>query len=521
MPNIERHAYQALFVELSKRSRFAAFFSGLQSGKSVAGADASVELLYYKNIELPPQTRGGLNPEFWILSRSFTLADQAWDYFKWRAELITGNNVVYSDAECKKMGLTRQDGRTHWLKPLNRPDGRPIRCRVRTAHDPEQMRATGVLLLAWCDESAHWRQLAWQNLRGRGIVTPTIYLVTTTPKGKNWCYRELWLPGAVYKASYNADGGVTGRITEDGDRDISVVSCSSFDNPWADADYLKNLRKTMGKEYAQQEIDGLFTEAVGLVYSYDTDKHKKRPKVGNWEVEGDYGSPEDYERIVIGCDPGYGSPYAMVVLGKDFDGVWWVLDEWKKSKATPEDVRKQVTKWYSRWGNPDIFVDKRRPTDRNILLEAGFKAFANRELYTEKSMKTLMPMVRYVQSLIRTDRFFVTPLCEETETEMENYRFPDRSEAKEPKSPGENPIKHMDDLLDAVRYGICSVDHYIDLGTLHHEPDERSGELKPVKKKDRNRTNIYIPTREEYLAFQDAEYDRLLKEEKQWHPSQD
>lgn len=507
MQTVERHLHQALFIELSKKGRYTAFFSGLQSGKSVAGADACCELIYYKKIELPSQTKGGLNPEFWILSRSFALADQAWDYFKWRSRLITGNEVVYTDAECKKMGLKRGDSRTYWLKPLNRPDGKPIKCRVRTAHDPEQMRATGVLLLAWCDESAHWKELAWQNLRGRGIVTPTIYLVTTTPKGKNWCYKEWYRPGKVWKAERGENAGeVLGKVQSRGtDPAINVVSCSSFDNPWADKAYLDALRRTMGTEYARQEIDGLFTEAIGLVYSYDSEKHKGKPP----SRDAGY-----YKRVVVGADPGYGSAYAAVVLGKTHDGVWWVLDEWKKYKPTTGEILEHFGKWKKRWGNPDIFVDKRRPNDRNVLIHEGLPARANRELFTEKNQKTIMPMVRFVQGLLKVGKMRVAYGCDEVELEFENYRYPDRSETAIPKSPGENPIKYMDDLLDALRYGICSVDHYLNLEALAYERGE-SGELEPVK--ERTRSRIRIPTQEEYLAVQEGKINDLLKG-KGWEP---
>lgn len=424
---ILRHTYQAQFLRAAATHRTAAFFGGLQSGKSVAGADAARLKLYGEEIEghfyppsrLPPQISGGVSPEFWILSKSYTLADQALGYFRWRA-----SECFYSPEETRRLGLQRGDRFTHWLRPSIHGDNKPICLRVRTAHDPEQLRATGVLLGAWGDEIAHWPELAWKNLQGRGIVTPTWYLLTTTPKGKNWLYRDVAIPGGYRcKAS---------------DPTIGVVECRSVDNPWADQDYLQKLRLKFGPEYAAQELDALFTANVGYVYDFDRTIHMAKPLPSE--------KPGDYQHRVIGLDPGYGDPYAAALMLKDWDGHWWQADEmYLPSKAIVDDAYPVLKKWCDRWKVERIWCDKRRPSDWAALRRKGLPAQANLEVFGENDRRTIMPMIRLVQRAFREGKMHIAPHCEWTAEEYENYAFPERDERNQ----GENPIDYRNHIMDS------------------------------------------------------------------------
>jgi len=422
---VKQSKHQREFCDLGKTHRITAFFGGLQGGKSIAGADLLYEDLYIHQLALPEQIREALSPEVWILSKSYALADMAWSYFKWRA----GEDVVYTPEECRKLHLDRGDSRTHWLKPMGRPDGKPIRLRIRTAHDPEQLRAVGTLLIAWCDEIAFWPEVAWLNLQGRGIVTPTVYIITTTPKGKNWLYRDVYLPGK--------DGT---------DKNTAVVTCRSVDNPWADQDYLVKLRAKFGPEYAAQELDALFTAAVGYVYDFDRSMHLAEPPST---------STDDYKARVIGLDPGYGDPYAAYVCLKDWDNNWWIADEmYLVSKAIVNDAVPWLRHQCNKWKIQHIYVDKRRPSDWEALRRMQLPALPNVEVFGENDRRTIMPGVRMIQRLFRENRIRVAPHCEWIQEEFENYAFPDR----EAKNAGENPVDFKNHGMDSVRYAIVSVD---------------------------------------------------------------
>jgi hypothetical protein len=389
---------------------------------------------------LPEHIRGSLNPEVWILSKSYALADMAWGYFKWRA----GEDCIYTSNECRRLGLERGDSRTHWLKPMNRPDKKPIRLRIRTAHDPEQLRSVGTLLIAICDEIAFWPEVAWLNLQGRGIVTPTIYGIPTPPKGKYWLYRDVFLKGSHYKPT--PDGASMSMVRKGEDSNIAVATCRSTDNPWADKPYLEKLRAKFGPEYAAQELDAMFTAAVGYVYDFDRSVHmRKHPSEDS----------KDYKARVIGLDPGYGDPYAACVCLKDWDDKWWIVDEmYLPSKAIVNDAVPWLKVQCARWKIDKIYVDKRRPSDWESLRRVGLPAVPNIDVFGENDRRTIMPMIRMVQRLFREDRIRVAPHCEWMAEEFENYAFPD----KEASNTGENPVDFHNHLMDSVRYAICAVD---------------------------------------------------------------
>lgn len=410
---------------LDPKIKMAAAISGLQGGKTLSGADAVWNRLYGPNPLMLPEQIRHMSMEVWVISKSYALVDVALATLRARAPA----DIWIPEGVCKKVGLKRYDPRTHWLYP-NVEGLPPICIRARTAGDPEAFRATPALGLAWCDEVAHWKELAWYNLQGRAIVTGAEFLVTTTPAGRNWLYRDVYLPG------------VNGL-----DPTISVHTWTSADNPYASKRYIAKLRTKFGPDYAAQELDGLFTASVGYVYDFDRTVHMSK------KVPSD--DPDDYKERVVGIDPGYGDPYAAVLCLKDWNDHWWIADElYLPTKATVEEATPKLKQWHARWKVKKMYVDKRRPTDYVLLRRKGLPAVANVDIFGENNRRTVMPMIRMVQRVMREGRFHVAPHCEWTAEEFEHYSFKTNDE----KNAGENPIDHHNHLMDSARYAICAVE---------------------------------------------------------------
>lgn len=476
---LEQHEHQRRFCAEAMTHRTTAFIGGLQAGKTIAGADALGQLLYgtvdeatgaeTQPLQLPEQIRGKLHPEAWILSKSYTLADQAWQYFQWR-----NADAILSLSECKKRGLVRSDARTHWLR-ASEPGAKEIRVRVRTAHDPEALRATGVLVAAWCDEVAFWPEDAWLNLQGRGIVTPTRYLITTTPRGRNWLYRDVYRP---------AKSGE--------DPDMAVVECRSIDNPWASKAYLAKLRKKFGPDYAAQELDALFTSLVGYVYDFDRVEHM---------ADLPSQDAEHYPVRVIGVDPGYGDPYAAGVWLRDADRRWWCAAELYRTKAITADLEPWFAAQMAKWRPQKIYCDKRRPSDWQMLRKMGFPAVPNIDVFGEDDRRTVMPMIRIVQRVMREDRLRISHECEWHAEEFEKYAYPDR----EARNAGENPQDYANHCMDEMRYAISSVEaRPEDLSPRYRRGSDMTPKAMPKKV---SASQVRIPTAAEYMAMQDRRMD--------------
>src|SRR6187549_2792849 len=161
------HTLQRGFIEdcADPTKQYVAAFTGLQGGKSYVEADGGLVALYGDNpVMLPEESRGRTPMEVWIISKSYPLAESMFETFRLR----TPEDIWATDKQVRSWGLTRGDRFTHWLVPrTNCPDPCPIMLRVRTASEPNSLRATNRLKLALCDELAHWKEMSWLNLQAR------------------------------------------------------------------------------------------------------------------------------------------------------------------------------------------------------------------------------------------------------------------------------------------------------------------------------------------------------------------
>lgn len=472
---------QRLFKHAAPHHRITALFGGLQSGKTIASADTAFYLLYHCKLTIGKQV-SGFHPEVWFVSKSYNLVDAAWDTYKAR-----NPETVIPDHECRRYGLIRGGQRTHWLYP-NIPGGMAIKVRCRTARDPEDLRATPNVILVVCDEIAHWKKTAWDNLQGRGIVTPTKYLITTTPKGRNWLYHD------IYKPAMRA---------QDPDKSIAVFQCSSFENPWADASWLNRLVKRFGPEYAQQEIFAQFTDQIGYVYAdFDRDVHMVKPPSED---------PKFYKRVVAGVDPGTSDPYAVGIWGRTWDtekdpGKWYQLEEFYRTGGSSTHWLDRFVDMQKRWKCQRWYVDKRKPSDILDLQRGDLPAVPNVDIHAENDRHTIPPMVSVVRELLRAGRLFIGYDDEFTADEFENYHYPEESEERE-KNTNDIPVDWMNHAMDQMRYAICSEEE-VRQGPMQYKPQPGKDGLRPAYKEPRQPGKAYtMPTIYDSLAQQDEKFE--------------
>ena len=481
------HDLQKGYIEdcINPQYQYVASFCGLQSGKTYGECDGGYAALYGQNpIMLPEKIRGRIPMEVWLISRNYTQAEVLFDTFKSR----TPPEIWLSDQDLRKWGLRRGDRFTHWLAPRHKcGDPLPIKLLVRTASDPESLRATNKLGLAICDELAHWKPMAWSNLQARGIVVKTKFLVATSPKAKNFAYRNLAQPGGYTQ-------GAKGRHPIK-DPKIAVHTWTSEDNPEADKEHIERLRRLFGREYARQELDGMFTEQVGYVYG-TFDRSMMGPPPSQ--------NPKDYEKITAGIDFGWTDPYAACVWGlSKGDGRWYQLFELHATQSTDEDVAPDLLRAQEKWQVPKWYCDKRFPSNIHRLKRLGLRAYANLDIHAENDKRTIPVMLAVVQGLMQQDKIRILRSHEWTAEEFEKYHYPDPSEDN-PKNTNDNPVDWSNHHMDAMRYALCSVIELSHSGNRYRQgADQKPKEVKSVIKKSA------IPTFAESLAHQDEKFDRM------------
>ena len=464
---LKEHKFQEQFRTSAFHYRISSFIGGLQAGKTITGADTVHYLLYAKKLTVPEQA-GAFFPEVWFLSKSYTLAEAMWDTFQARH-----HECIIPAEECRKYGLSLR-GNVHWLRP-NVTNGLPIRIRIRTAADPENLRATPNVIIAWADEVAHWKEAAWLNLLGRGIVTPTKYLLTTTPKGKNWLYQDVYKPG-----------------TEGTDKEILVVRCRSVDNPWASGKYLDKLRKTFGIEYANQELDAMFTDQVGYVYPmFDREKHM---------VDAPSQDPGYYKKVMAAADPGFRDPFSVGLWGCTKDGIWYRLSEFYKTGGSTTRWMPHFQHLNTTWQPKTWWVDKRRPSDIQDMRDAKLPAMPNLEFHGEDNRRTIPVMIDVVREMMRQGRIFIGKDHDFMAEEFENYHYPDEVEERE-RNTNDVPVDWKNHTMDEMRYGLCS-EEFDSLPVQYRQGKSQTPAPLMAANKEKR-----IPTLAESLAAQDDKMD--------------
>jgi len=481
---------QKAFIEdaINPEIQYVAAFTGIQGGKSLCASDALFACLYGpKPVTLPEVMRGRTPMEVWLASKSYALAEVLFETFKWR----TPEDIWATEKQMKRWGLTRGDRFTHWLVPREGiGDPCPIKLRLRTASDPESFRATPALAIVNADELAWWKEKAWFNLQGRGVVARTKYIITTSPHGKNFSYRTIAVPG----------GYGTGKIE---DPKIRVHTWTSADNPYADKKHIERLRKIFGLEYAKQELEGLFTDSIGYVYgNFDRTIHMKKDS----ELPGL--KPSDYEIIVGGVDPGASDPCVASVWGKTVagdEGKWYQLEEhvWHRGEI-PTRVAPVLLALQARWNVKTWYVDKARPTDWQIYREMGVRAKPHIDIHWESDKRSIAPMVAVCKELLRSGRLFIREDHEFTAEEFEKYHYPDEVDERE-KNTNDTPVDWMNHSMDAMRYAICAVE---DLPS-DRAPRYRTGsDLMPRSSLVKARPHgVITATTADYLNAQDKKYE--------------
>jgi hypothetical protein len=190
--------------------------------------------------------------------------------------------------------------------------------------------------------------------------------------------------------------------------------------------------------------DWTIIEDNRFVYSeFDAAEHMREP--GSLERK-------DFRDLVCGVDPGTRDAFAVAVLGCDRDGVWWVLDEFYRTGGNPSRFKEEFQAIQSVWKPRKWYVDKRRPSDIMDLIDMKLPACANVDIHGENNRDTIRPMIGLVSDLLHNDRLYVRSRCEHTMSEFEGYMYREA----EDRNAGEVPIDKDNNMMDAIRYGLCS-----------------------------------------------------------------
>jgi hypothetical protein len=292
------------------------------------------------------------------------------------------------------------------------PTGRKIF--LRSADRPGRISGLN-LAWAWLDEATQLlKPDVWNILRAR-MRCPRAkrrrLFTTTTPLGYNWLIREFRRQGGVIRAR-------------------------TADNTSLPDDFEPGLRAKFGDEYAAQYLDAQVLELQGLAWPVQRLVHC------DWTLEW----AQSRLRQTFGAvDWGHAKPAALLVGGVDWDGRWYLLDEWYKRGKLHREIAAEARRLTDKWGVRRWWADGAEPEACRHLGEAGVD--------WENADKSVIDGVQHVRSLlaVRNDgepRVYIAPWLKEWHRENDGYTFPGE-DATDP----EVPIGQSGDhLMDTTRY---------------------------------------------------------------------
>ena len=291
---------------------------------------------------------------------------------------------------------------------------------LQTASNERKIRRLRGPNLAWVgiDEPASVSERAYDVVSGRlRVGNYRNAFVTGTPRGFNW----------VYDRFYDLDGYhvLKDDVYEvrESDRIRGIFGVPSWLNPHNPDDYIERLESEYAGSYREQELEGKFTQADGLVYDwFDRDDH----------VVGE--APDQFDETVYGVDWGW-SNHAAIVACRVAGDHWTVSEVVKSRRMGNDDIACELERLQEAHGTGPVYADPAEPKSVDEVSSKGFDIQAA-DNAVEEGIKAVHA---------KRDGLTVVDLCQEFLNEINTYQYKDDSE---------EPRKENDHLMDAFRYAL-------------------------------------------------------------------
>ena len=263
----------------------------------------------------------------------------------------------------------------------------------------------------------HWEEV----LRPTLIDKKGEVLFLSTPEGFNHFY-ELYCLDPAQPAPPNG-------IKQDAD--FKSFHFTSYDNPNIPKEELDKAKTELTEDRFAQEIMADFRKTVGLVYKeFDRAKHLYNHDVVN------------VKETIAGVDFGFHNPCAVIIIKKDYDGNYWIDNEWYKTEKTDAMIAEYVSGLDLNKVYPD-------PESPGAIKELNSKGVPVRDVV--KGKDSIKNGITKVRELFKTGRLKIHTRCQNLITELESYHYADR---KPDHNEDENPVKENDHAMDAMRYAL-------------------------------------------------------------------
>lgn len=222
------------------------------------------------------------------------------------------------------------------------------------------------------------------------------------------------------------------------DKDYKTFHFTSYDNPHLDPEEIEKIKSEMTEDRAAQEIYADFRKKEGLVYKeFNRMVHLYDPSNIN-------DSPGDISYTIAGVDFGFTHPTAVPSIKKDYQGVYWISDEWFHSGKTEDET----TEYVASQKFAKVYPDPENASAIEALKKRGVNV-----RQVNKGKGSVVAGIQAVRELLKQNRLRISKHCIHTVEAFEKYSY---KETKGNETPNEVPDHAFSDMLDALRYALTS-----------------------------------------------------------------
>lgn len=291
----------------------------------------------------------------------------------------------------------------------------------------------------WVDEAARCDdETTWGNLFSRLNKTRGWLICTTSAVSTNAFYKYVyrvnkdnpdwkWVEWNSYDASVNMKG----------ERDKGILLTST----------IEEARRNLPPHIFKREHLVSWETSTGQVYDcFDSSKHAldslPRRAPPNYVTENPV--------YFIGIDPGAAHPTGVCVVSECF-GVYHVHEAHRWSTKTISGLVRDVHELAEKYGARKVFYDC-ASSGAFFQLEWVKSHFTRKNIVSPafKAKGSVVDGISEVYKLLQSNKLFLhKPKCAVLIDEIASYCWNEEIEQ-------EKPVKQDDDVVDAMRYAICS-----------------------------------------------------------------
>lgn len=301
----------------------------------------------------------------------------------------------------------------------------------QTLEDPDQGRGQGLDWL-WIDEVCELTLKHWEVIRP-SLAGNTVAFFTTSPRGYDWVYKELYKPAV------------------EGQRGFWACKARSVDsaNPKLSAEFLASERATMDPTMYRQEYEADFVNFTGAIYGDLIHTHTLRDADAVRRFIPEWPAIHDWRPCVIGIDTGADHPFGAVKLVATEMGLIAVKDYLERNRSFLEHANELKRLAYPHTAKFSINKNEKQP-----MIE-----LAQHGVNCQRAENDQLAGVERVKSWLYQGKLWFVEgpnYCDRTIQQMSALRM-----AENRRTDGQNidqfrVHKVDDELPDCVRYACMS-----------------------------------------------------------------